>query len=120
MRAIFFVPACVALSCCRPSCCGVHGHIADGVLAAGTVGLTVGFPRTATDRDRRKARRYAHGWEYYGSDGFLGWAWHPIGIDSGARSRDADIQRRLREESERLTGVSCQGAGCPFTLMGVF
>jgi hypothetical protein len=25
-----FVPACVTLSRCKPSCCGVHGRIADG------------------------------------------------------------------------------------------
>jgi hypothetical protein len=28
---------------------GVHGRIADGVRAGSAVGVTVGFPRTATD-----------------------------------------------------------------------
>jgi hypothetical protein len=30
MRAVFPVPLCVTLGRCRPLCCGVHGHIADG------------------------------------------------------------------------------------------
>jgi len=33
-------------------CCGVHGRIADGVRAGRAVGVTVGFPRTATDGPR--------------------------------------------------------------------
>jgi hypothetical protein len=41
------------LTCgCRALCCGVHGHIADGVRAVRTVGVTVGFPRTGTDGPR--------------------------------------------------------------------
>src|SRR5690349_4766196 len=50
----FSVPACVTLSRCRPSCCGVHGRIADGVRACRAVGDTVGFPRTAMDEPRRR------------------------------------------------------------------
>src|SRR5689334_2221279 len=34
---------------CASMCCGVHGRIADGVRAGRAVGVTVGFPRTATD-----------------------------------------------------------------------
>jgi hypothetical protein len=30
--------------------CGIHGRVADGVRAGRAVGVTVGFPRTATDR----------------------------------------------------------------------
>jgi hypothetical protein len=37
---------------CRSLCCGLHGHIADSVRAVRTVGDTVDFPRTATDRPR--------------------------------------------------------------------
>jgi hypothetical protein len=42
----FSVPACVTLDRCRPSYCGIHGRIADGVRAGCAVGITVGFPRT--------------------------------------------------------------------------
>lgn len=42
-----FVPPCVTVSRCRLLCCGIHGH---SVRAVRTVGETVGFPRTATDR----------------------------------------------------------------------
>jgi hypothetical protein len=51
---VLSVPACVTLSRCRPRCCGVHGRIADGVRACLSVGVTVGFPRTATDGPRRR------------------------------------------------------------------
>ena len=49
MRAVFLCPSVCHLSRCGPSCCGIHGRIADGVRALRTVGVTVGFPRTATD-----------------------------------------------------------------------
>src|SRR5580698_11441968 len=49
-----FVPMCVTLSRCRPSCCGVHGRIADDVRACRAVGVTAGFPRTATDGPSRR------------------------------------------------------------------
>ena len=47
-----FVPWCVTLGRCRAACRGIHGHIADSVRAVRTVGDTVDFPRTATDRPR--------------------------------------------------------------------
>jgi hypothetical protein len=40
------------LSCCRPSCCGVHGRIADEFRAGRTVGLTA---RCSTDGRGRAA-----------------------------------------------------------------
>jgi hypothetical protein len=48
----------------------------------------------------------ASGGEYYGPDGFLGWSGHPMRAQLSARSRDADIQRRLWAESEQLTRVA--------------
>jgi NAD(P)-dependent dehydrogenase (short-subunit alcohol dehydrogenase family) len=48
----------------------------------------------------------ARGGEFYGPDGFLGLRGHPVRVDSSTRSHDTDIQQRLWEESERLTGVT--------------
>jgi NAD(P)-dependent dehydrogenase (short-subunit alcohol dehydrogenase family) len=56
--------------------------------------------RAATDADAR-------GGDYYGPSGRLMRAsGHPIRIESSARSHDAEMQRRLWAESERLTGVT--------------
>ena len=44
--AFFSVPACVALSRCRASCCGVHGRIADG-CPCGLVGRSGQLRRSA-------------------------------------------------------------------------
>ena len=52
-RVVLLVPACVILYRRRPSCCAVHGRMADGVRAGRSV-CTVGFPRTATDGPRRR------------------------------------------------------------------
>ena len=54
--------------------------------------------RAATDPD-------ATGGEYYGPDGFMEYAGHPVLVHSNPRSHDADLQRRLWESSEELTGV---------------
>src|SRR5690348_6345294 len=43
------VTPCIKVCHCASMCCGVHGRIADGVRAGRAVGVTVGFPRTATD-----------------------------------------------------------------------
>jgi hypothetical protein len=60
LRGPFFsVPWCVTLGRRRALCCGIHGKLADGVRAARTVGVTVGFSRTATDGPRCGAQRLA-------------------------------------------------------------
>jgi len=48
----------------------------------------------------------ARGGEYYGPDGRLGFGGHPVRLESSTRSHDAEVQRRLWERSERLTGVT--------------
>jgi len=45
------------------------------------------------------------GGEYYGPDGWLEFKGHPHRVGSSARSHDEQAQRRLWQESERLTGV---------------
>jgi NAD(P)-dependent dehydrogenase (short-subunit alcohol dehydrogenase family) len=47
----------------------------------------------------------ARGGEYYGPDGWLEFKGHPHRVSSSARSHDEQAQRRLWQESERLTGV---------------
>jgi NAD(P)-dependent dehydrogenase (short-subunit alcohol dehydrogenase family) len=46
------------------------------------------------------------GGEYYGPDGLLEMHGYPKCVESNARSHDAAVQRRLWQESERLTGVT--------------
>ncbi|WP_156687740.1 SDR family NAD(P)-dependent oxidoreductase [Mycobacterium sp. Marseille-P9652] len=46
------------------------------------------------------------GGQYYGPDGFLEQRGNPKLVESSAQSHDADLQRRLWEVSEELTGVS--------------
>ncbi|XXX78602.1 oxidoreductase [Sorangium sp. So ce134] len=48
----------------------------------------------------------ARGGEYYGPTGFGGMIGFPVRLESSARARDEAAQRRLWEESERLTGVT--------------
>lgn len=48
----------------------------------------------------------APGGEYYGPPGLFGMTGFPVRLESSARSRDEVAQRRLWEESERLTGVT--------------
>ncbi|AUX29278.1 MULTISPECIES: oxidoreductase [Sorangium] len=48
----------------------------------------------------------ARGGEYYGPPGRFGMTGFPARLESSARSRDEVAQRRLWEESERLTGVT--------------
>jgi NAD(P)-dependent dehydrogenase (short-subunit alcohol dehydrogenase family) len=47
----------------------------------------------------------ARGGEYYGPDGWLEFKGSPHRVSSSARSHDERAQRRLWQESERLTGV---------------
>lgn len=47
----------------------------------------------------------ARGGEYYGPDGFVEQAGHPVRVDSSRRSRDREVARRLWQVSEDLTGV---------------
>jgi NAD(P)-dependent dehydrogenase (short-subunit alcohol dehydrogenase family) len=46
------------------------------------------------------------GGQYYGPDGRSGFRGHPVLLRSSARSHDAEVQRRLWERSEQLTGVT--------------
>ncbi|HEX6673891.1 MAG TPA: oxidoreductase [Actinomycetes bacterium] len=48
----------------------------------------------------------AKGGEYYGSEGRFGFGGHPVRLESSARSHDAEVQRRLWQRSEQLTGVT--------------
>ena len=51
----------------------------------------------------------ARGGEYYGPDGWLEFKGYPHRVSSSARSHDEQAQRRLWQESERLTGVRYPG-----------
>lgn len=55
--------------------------------------------RAAVDPD-------VQGGEYYGPAGPLQLTGHPVRVSSSIRSHDADIQQRLWQESERLTGIT--------------
>jgi NAD(P)-dependent dehydrogenase (short-subunit alcohol dehydrogenase family) len=55
--------------------------------------------RAATDPQAR-------GGEFYGPGGRTGSKGYPVPADSSARAHDVALQRRLWEESERLTGVT--------------
>jgi NAD(P)-dependent dehydrogenase (short-subunit alcohol dehydrogenase family) len=55
--------------------------------------------RAATDRS-------ATGGAYYGPDGFMQFTGHPVLVRSSSRSQNAEVQRRLWAESEKLTQVS--------------
>jgi NAD(P)-dependent dehydrogenase (short-subunit alcohol dehydrogenase family) len=46
------------------------------------------------------------GGDYYGPDGRFEFTGRPVRVRSSTRSHDADVQRRLWEVSEKLTGVS--------------
>jgi hypothetical protein len=48
----------------------------------------------------------ARGGEYYGPGGWMQFTGYPRRVESTARSHDEQAQRRLWQESERLTGVS--------------
>jgi NAD(P)-dependent dehydrogenase (short-subunit alcohol dehydrogenase family) len=48
----------------------------------------------------------ATGGEYYGPGGRREFTGHPIQVRSSARSEDVELQQRLWQESERLTGVT--------------
>lgn len=49
---------------------------------------------------------HARGGEFYGPGGRTGSKGYPVPVASSARAHDAALQRRLWEESERLTGVT--------------
>jgi NAD(P)-dependent dehydrogenase (short-subunit alcohol dehydrogenase family) len=49
---------------------------------------------------------YASGGDYYGPGGLFEMHGYPKRVGSNARSHDAAVQRRLWQESERLTGVT--------------
>jgi NAD(P)-dependent dehydrogenase (short-subunit alcohol dehydrogenase family) len=55
---------------------------------------------------RAAADPAARGGEYYGPAGRRRFAGDPVPVQSSARSHDADVQRRLWEVSEKLTGVT--------------
>jgi NAD(P)-dependent dehydrogenase (short-subunit alcohol dehydrogenase family) len=48
----------------------------------------------------------ATGGAYYGPDGFMQFTGYPVLVRSSTRSQNADVQRRLWAESEKLTQVS--------------
>ncbi len=48
----------------------------------------------------------ARGGEYYGPGGFLEYRGQPVRVESSEASHDPDVQRRLWEVSQQLTGVS--------------
>jgi hypothetical protein len=48
----------------------------------------------------------ATGGAYYGPDGLMQMTGHPVLVRSAGRSQNAEVQRRLWAESEKLTGVS--------------
>jgi hypothetical protein len=69
------------------------------VIAQGAERGALPTLRAATAPDSR-------GGEYYGPGGLLGTRGYPKRVSSSARSHDVGVQRRLWQESERLTGVT--------------
>jgi NAD(P)-dependent dehydrogenase (short-subunit alcohol dehydrogenase family) len=57
---------------------------------------------------RAAADPHARGGDYYGPHGRFQYKGYPVLVASSARSHHADAQRRLWQESERLTGVTYQ------------
>lgn len=77
---------------------GPHArHVTGWVMQDKTIGV-LGTMRAATDPDVR-------GGQYYGPSGPLQLTGHPVLVRSSDRSHDKAAQRRLWDESERLTGV---------------
>lgn len=62
--------------------------------------------RAAVDPDAR-------GGDYYGPPGRAQFTGYPTLVDSSARSHDADVQHRLWQVSEQLTGVTYETAVLP-------
>jgi len=60
--------------------------------------------RAATDPGVR-------GGQYYAPGSLAGWRGYPVRIESSTLSHDTDLQRRLWDESQRLTGVTYPFAG---------
>jgi hypothetical protein len=63
--------------------------------------------------DQTKANHYfagasLAGGSYVGPDGWPEFTGYPVVPRPGERARDPELQRRLWQESERLTGVSYQ------------
>ncbi len=65
-----------------------------------------GADKGATPALRAATDPGAHGGEYYGPSGFMELKGSPVVVKSTARSHDEAKQKRLWEESERLTGVT--------------
>jgi NAD(P)-dependent dehydrogenase (short-subunit alcohol dehydrogenase family) len=74
-------------------------HILNGWLIQTAEAGALPTLRAATDPAAR-------GGEYYGPPGRLQFTGPPARVESNDRSHDMDAQRRLWEESERLTGVA--------------
>jgi NAD(P)-dependent dehydrogenase (short-subunit alcohol dehydrogenase family) len=70
-----------------------------GIIAQNAAMGALPTLRAATDPGAR-------GGDYYGPGGWLQSKGYPRRVGSSARSRDEQVQRRLWQESERLTGVS--------------
>jgi NAD(P)-dependent dehydrogenase (short-subunit alcohol dehydrogenase family) len=89
---------------------GLQRHVTGPARAAGKVLMPLLGQRDvamgALPTLRAATDPGVHGGEYYGPDGFQGWAGYPVRAQSSARSRETEVQRRLWEESERLTGVT--------------
>ncbi|WP_028045508.1 oxidoreductase [Cellulomonas sp. URHE0023] len=89
---------------------GLQGHVtgrARGLAIAAVVRL-VGQPTAAAGALatlRAATDPTVHGADYVAPHGRLNAAGHPVLIEPSKASRDADAQRRLWTESERLTGV---------------
>jgi len=78
---------------------GPHARLLTGwMLQDGAVGVLSEI-RAAVDPD-------VQGGEYYGPSGPLQLTGHPTRTTSSGRSYDADLQQRLWEESEQMTGVT--------------
>lgn len=70
------------------------------------MGLLQSTSRAALPSLRAAVDPSAQGGEYYGPKSLLGISGSPDRVASSARSHDVDAQRRLWDESERLTGVT--------------
>jgi hypothetical protein len=95
---------------CESICRGVHGRIADGVRAGRAVGVTVGFPRTATDRPGQEPfSRPQVGCRHHAPPG----GWHHRGRAGAAAARGPAVPETVASAARGGSGPPAHSRGHP-------
>ena len=104
------VAPCIAMCHCESICRGVHGRIADGVRAGRAVGVTVGFPRTATDRPGQEPfSRPQVGCRHHAPPG----GWHHPGRAGAAAARGPAVREAVAPAARGGCGPPAHSRGYP-------